>query len=308
MFRSRSCVIGRGVATFSICSAIALASKMPTQIGSTRSPILVLQDHDRHVGDRVDHQPLDGHLDQHAPLPSSLARLIPRASPPQTVGPGRAGSGPGLFVRSIRRVATAAAGSGVSLEAEIHDGIAAGASRDLPSRAAGSPSPSARRRRRSDSLLVQPASGSPAAAPAAPRSARVFSSSVTSSGSRFDRERVRPRRILEREHAVVLRRLGQRQRLARSPPPSRPGSQRSYRSIASTPGMVSRIRADQLEVLLARVAPPHRAEHARRAGLHRQVQVLADLRQIAHRPRSGACRYAADAGSRSGSARRRAPR
>ena len=40
MFRSRSCVIGRGVATFSICSAIAFASKMPTQIGSTRSPSL----------------------------------------------------------------------------------------------------------------------------------------------------------------------------------------------------------------------------------------------------------------------------
>ena len=40
MFRSRSCVIGRGVATFSICSAMAFASKIPTQIGSTRSPSL----------------------------------------------------------------------------------------------------------------------------------------------------------------------------------------------------------------------------------------------------------------------------
>src|SRR5712692_11650115 len=39
-FRSRSCVIGRGVDTFSICSAMALASKMPTQIGSTRCPSL----------------------------------------------------------------------------------------------------------------------------------------------------------------------------------------------------------------------------------------------------------------------------
>ena len=36
--RSRSCVIGRGVVTFSICSAMALASKTPTQIGSTRWP------------------------------------------------------------------------------------------------------------------------------------------------------------------------------------------------------------------------------------------------------------------------------
>ena len=40
MFRSRSCVIGRGVAMFSICSAMAFASKIPTQIGSTRSPSL----------------------------------------------------------------------------------------------------------------------------------------------------------------------------------------------------------------------------------------------------------------------------
>src|SRR5206468_2309612 len=38
--RSRSCVIGRGVAMFSIWSAIAFASKMPTQIGSTRCPSL----------------------------------------------------------------------------------------------------------------------------------------------------------------------------------------------------------------------------------------------------------------------------
>ena len=38
--RSRSCVIGRGVAMFSICSAMALASKIPTQIGSTFCPSL----------------------------------------------------------------------------------------------------------------------------------------------------------------------------------------------------------------------------------------------------------------------------
>src|SRR3954466_14729971 len=39
-FLSRSCVIGRGVETFSICSAIAFASKTPTQIGRTRWPSL----------------------------------------------------------------------------------------------------------------------------------------------------------------------------------------------------------------------------------------------------------------------------
>jgi hypothetical protein len=30
--------MGRGMLTFSICSAIAFASKMPTQIGNTRFP------------------------------------------------------------------------------------------------------------------------------------------------------------------------------------------------------------------------------------------------------------------------------
>ena len=35
---SRSCVMGRGVCTFSIWSAIAFASKTPTQIGRTRCP------------------------------------------------------------------------------------------------------------------------------------------------------------------------------------------------------------------------------------------------------------------------------
>src|SRR5215217_4405861 len=38
--RRRSWVIGRGVATFSICRAMALASNSPTQIGSTFSPSL----------------------------------------------------------------------------------------------------------------------------------------------------------------------------------------------------------------------------------------------------------------------------
>ena len=36
MFLMRSCVIGRGVAIFSSSSAMALASKIPTQMGSER--------------------------------------------------------------------------------------------------------------------------------------------------------------------------------------------------------------------------------------------------------------------------------
>ncbi len=41
--------MGRGVSTFSICRAMALASKTPTQIGRTREPSLLAQDDDRHV-------------------------------------------------------------------------------------------------------------------------------------------------------------------------------------------------------------------------------------------------------------------
>ena len=64
-FRSRSCVIGRGVVTFSICSAMALASKMPTQIGSTRCPSLSRRMMIGMLVIGIDHQPLDGHLDLH---------------------------------------------------------------------------------------------------------------------------------------------------------------------------------------------------------------------------------------------------
>ena len=40
---------------------------------------------------------------------------------------------------------------------------------------------------------------------------------------------------------------------------------------------------DEVEVLVARVAASHRPQHAIRAGLHRQMQVLADLGQVANR-------------------------
>ena len=70
-FFSRSCVIGRGVWTFSIWSAMALASKTPTQIGQDPLALGLAEDDDRHVRDGVDHQPLDGHLDFHA-APTSL--------------------------------------------------------------------------------------------------------------------------------------------------------------------------------------------------------------------------------------------
>ena len=49
--RSRSCVIGRGGATFSICGAMALASKTPDPDRQHPLAVLVAQDDDGHVRD-----------------------------------------------------------------------------------------------------------------------------------------------------------------------------------------------------------------------------------------------------------------
>ena len=87
--RSRSCVIGRGVATFSICSAMALASKMPTQIGRTRSPSLSFRMTIGVFGDRVHHEPLDGHLDQHGLLAAGTVLGVAASSPARLFGPAR---------------------------------------------------------------------------------------------------------------------------------------------------------------------------------------------------------------------------
>ena len=51
----------------------------------------------------------------------------------------------------------------------------------------------------------------------------------------LQRQRVRPRRVLEREHAVIPHRARQRQRLLEVARASRPGTQRSYRSRARCP-------------------------------------------------------------------------
>ena len=65
---------------------------------------------------------------------------------------------------------------------------------------------------------------------------------------------------------------------------------------------------DDLQVGVAGVAPAHGREHARRARLHRQMEVLADVGQIAKRgDRAGRSR-AAGAGWRTGCAPRPAPR
>ena len=77
---------------------------------------------------------------------------------------------------------------------------------------------------------------------------------------------------------------------------------------SATSGIASRSASTSVEIRLARVAPAHRRQHARRPGLHRQVQVLADLREVADRGDQPVGRRAADAGSRTGCARCRARR
>jgi hypothetical protein len=93
MFLSRSCVIGRGGVTFSICSAMAFASKMPTQIGRTFCPAVSRSRNDRHVGHRVHHQPLDRHFYEHGSPPRlfAAARVIRTGTirPSHSLGPGK---------------------------------------------------------------------------------------------------------------------------------------------------------------------------------------------------------------------------
>ena len=138
MFRSRSCVIGRGVATFSICSAMALASKIPTQIGRTRSPSLSLR---ITIGMLVTGSTISPLMviSISMALPSSLARLIPRRRP-TNYGDRRAGSEPRISaVRSILEADPALRRSHNSRR------YCRWCDPRSPCRAAGSPSRSARR-------------------------------------------------------------------------------------------------------------------------------------------------------------------
>ena len=53
--------------------------------------------------------------------------------------------------------------------------------------------------------------------------------------------------------------------------------------VTASPGMAARSLRDALEIALARVAPQHALEHARRPRLHRQVHVLAHGVRLGHR-------------------------
>ena len=55
--------MGRGVVVFSSSRAMALASKMPTQMGRTMIAGDVFEHDDGHVGDGVHHEAANLHLD-----------------------------------------------------------------------------------------------------------------------------------------------------------------------------------------------------------------------------------------------------
>ena len=80
--------MGRGVETFSISRAMALASYTPTQMGSTVLPFTILQDDDGHVGHGIHHQPANFHFDFHDALPN-LHYTTVTLSPTNELGPAR---------------------------------------------------------------------------------------------------------------------------------------------------------------------------------------------------------------------------
>ena len=115
-----------------------------------------------------------------------------------------------------------------------------------------------------------------------PRIRRVLTSSGTSSGSFFAASVFGRSEVLEREHAVEAHRLGQRQRLVEF------GLGLAWKSDDHI-GRKLHLRdgradsRDEIQVLFARVTAPHARQRAGRTRLHRQVHVLADCGQIAHR-------------------------
>ena len=118
------------------------------------------------------------------------------------------------------------------------------------------------------------------------------------------RQRVRPLRVLEREHAVEPHRSRSATACRRTRPRSRLGTQRSYRSIAGPSGWPSRIRSTSSRYCSRVCRRRIRCEH-------RWSSPTAPAGAGACRPpadraprRSADPRRAADAGSQSGSAAR----
>ena len=117
-----------------------------------------------------------------------------------------------------------------------------------------------------------------------------------------------PRRVDEGEGAVVAD-LPRRPRASRAKSASvSPGKPTMMSVVSAHVGHVLADQRDAVEVALARVGPAHRLQDRRRARLQRQVDVLADARQLGVRAdrRPRAC--PSGAGSCSGCGRGRRPR
>ena len=248
--RSRSCVIGRGVEMFSICSAMALASKIPTQIGSTRCPSL-----SRRItigmfviGSTI--SPLIVISICMAPYnlgaATPLSRRPTHRRRPQTLcGPARStrtGTVRPIHVGRPRQV--------------DHDVLRSCGPR-APSRAAGSPRRRAPRPSRPTSRFVQRRSGSPAAAPAARRSAassppRAHRPAAACSASVFGRGEYLNENMLWYRTAAVSDSVSSKSASVS------PGNPTIISVDSATSGSGSRICADQIEIALARVPAPHR--------------------------------------------------
>ena len=232
MLRSRSCVIGRGVWMFSICSAMALASNTPTQIGSTFCPSLSRRMMIGMLVIGIDHQALDVHLDQHECL-----RTLATAARRRTVEPRRrrGTASPQTLFGPARSIVT-------STNCPSHSGGPGKLTTVLPlvrpvsshsrRRLVASTSTCARRSNRplEEVRLDRPLER--LQRHDAPRLLRLRH--IVRHPLR--RQRVRPLRVLEREHAVVAEPPRSATASPRSPRPSLLGSQRSYRSIAARSG------------------------------------------------------------------------
>src|SRR5262245_17311411 len=122
--RRRSCVIGRGVAMFSICSAIAFASKMPTQIGSTRSPCLSLR---ITIGRLVTGSTISPLMDISMSMTLSAVGFEQRLAR-QAVRPGPADQHP----HETPQPGLLASPRCIGRERDVHHGVPRRAARDLP--------------------------------------------------------------------------------------------------------------------------------------------------------------------------------
>ena len=277
---------------FSICSAMAFASKMPTQIGSTRCPSLSRRITIGMFVIGIDHQPLDRHLDLHDPLqprrpaPLSTTGRVPRRcaarrarSRTGTVRPIQS-AGPGRFTTTLLRRAA----------------------RQLASRAAGSPRPPARRPSRPTSAVVQLALDLPLQRLQRHDPPRLLLLRHIV-GQPLVGERVRPRRVLEREHAVIPRPPRSATACPRSRRRSRPGTRRSYRSRARRPAAPrgsARPDPDSSRACSGAASRASTRVDPDCTGRCRCRQIFGSRRHRLEEPRSS---RAADAGSRTGSAR-----